>query len=122
MGTPAQRQFSTAQPQGHVGLGLAVRGDVLLLAVADHRLAVDGARRVLAAHRLVDGLVGGGDVDGLEQLDLLVADAVGVGAGRGLHQGQREHLHDVVLDDVAQRAGRLVEAAPVLDARGSRPP
>ena len=40
----------------------------------------------------------------------------GVHAGRRLHHGERQHLHDVVLHDVAQRAGRLVEAAAVLDA------
>ena len=32
-----------------------------------------------------------------------------------LHQGEGQHLHHVVLDDVAQGAGRLVEAAAVLD-------
>ncbi len=70
---------------------------------------------VLGPYRLVHRLVRGGDVDGLEQLDLLVADAVGVGAGGGLHQGEGQHLHDVVLHDVAEGAGRLVEPAAVLD-------
>ena len=43
---------------------------------------------------------------------------VGVGrpARRRLHRDQREHLEQVVLDDVAQRADRVVEAAAVLDA------
>ena len=36
--------------------------------------------------------------------------------GGRLHQGERQDLHDVVLDDVAQRPGGLVEAAAVLDA------
>ena len=52
----------------------------------------------------------------LQELDLLVPDVLGVHAGRRLHERERQHLHDVVLDDVAQRAGRLVEAAAVLDA------
>jgi hypothetical protein len=35
---------------------------------------------------------------------------------RRLHEEQREHLQDVVLDDVAHRPGRLVEPAAVADA------
>ncbi len=110
------------QPQGDVGLGHRVGGHVGLRPVADHRLAADGPGRVLATHHLVDGLVRCGDVDGLEELDLLVADPVGVHRGGRFHEGEGEHLHDVVLDDVAQRAGRLVEAAPVLhpEALGHR--
>ena len=33
-----------------------------------------------------------------------------------LHQREREHLHEVVLDDVPQRPGLLVELAAALDA------
>ena len=80
-------------------------------------VAVDHARRVLGPHRLVHRLVGSGDVDGVQQFDLLVADAVGVGTGGGLHEGESQHLHDVVLHDVAERPCRLVEPAPVLDAQ-----
>ena len=36
------------------------------------------------------------------------------GAHRRLHGDQRQHLHQVVLHHVAQRADRVVEAAPVL--------
>ena len=36
--------------------------------------------------------------------------------GRRLHQGEGQDLHHVVLHDVAQRPGALVEAAPVFDA------
>jgi hypothetical protein len=64
-----------------VGLGHAVGGDDGLLAVANDRFAVDDVGRVLAPHRLVHRLVGGGDVDGVEEFDLLVADAIGVGTG-----------------------------------------
>ena len=36
--------------------------------------------------------------------------------GRRLHGRRRHHLHDVVHDHVAERADRVVEVAPVLDA------
>src|ERR1019366_5543469 len=54
IGTPAHRQ---------VRLGLAVWSDVVLLAVGEHRLPIDGAGLVLAPYRLVHCLVGCGDVD-----------------------------------------------------------
>ena len=37
-------------------------------------------------------------------------------ARRRLHRNEREHLQEVVLHDVADRADRVVEAAPLLDA------
>ena len=41
---------------------------------------------------------------------------------RGFHKRERQNLHDMVLDDVAQRAGSLVEPAAVLhsEALGHR--
>ena len=39
-----------------------------------------------------------------------------VAPGRRLHRRGRDHLHQVVDDDVAQRADRVVEVAAVLDA------
>ena len=62
---------------------------------------------------MLGDLVFGQDVDRLERLDLLVADAIGVERGRWLHEREREHLHHVVLHDVAQGAGLLVEAPAV---------
>ena len=58
------------------------------------------------------------DHDRPEGLDLLVADALGVDRAGRLHEGQRQHLHHVVLDDVAQGAGSFVEAAALFDAEG----
>ena len=49
---------------------------------------------------------------GLEHLDLLVADGVGREVDRRLHRHQAEELHHVVLDHVADRAGGVVVAAP----------
>jgi hypothetical protein len=52
---------------------------------------------------------------GLEHLGLLVADVLGLEAGRRLHGDQGQHLELVVLEDVADGPGGLVEVAPVLD-------
>ena len=91
------------EPQGDEGLGLRVGRDALDLAVAAV-LAADVAARVGRGHRP-------------EEVGLAVADRVGVGGARRgrLHRDQREHLQEVVLDHVAQRADRVVEAAAVLD-------
>ena len=51
-----------------------------------------------------------------EQRHLRVLDRRGVAAGRRLHRRGGHHLHQVVDDDVAQRADGVVEVAPVLDA------
>ena len=46
------------------------------------------------------------------------AHGVGVEGNRRLHGGHRQKLEHVVRHHVAQRAGCLVELAPVLDADG----
>ena len=51
-----------------------------------------------------------------EQLHLLVAHGLGAEVARRLHAHDGHQLHDVVLDDVAQRAGLLVVRAATLDA------
>ena len=58
---------------------------------------------------------------GLEHLGLLVADRLGVGAGRRFHGQQGDHLQHVVLHHVADRAGLFVEAAAARARRSSRP-
>ena len=60
---------------------------------------------------------GPGRVQRAQHLDLLVADRVGGEVARRLHRGEREQLQQVVLEDVADRAGLLVEAG-----RGPRSP
>jgi hypothetical protein len=50
-------------------------------------------------------------LDGVEQFHLLVADRLRVERARRLHRGEREELHRVVLDHVAQAAALLVVAA-----------
>ena len=54
--------------------------------------------------------------DRAQDLDLLVAERVGLERGRRLHPDEADQLEEVVLQDVARRAGLLVERAPVLDA------
>ena len=67
---------------------------------------------VLPAH-VVRGV---GRRDRAEQRELGVLQRFRVVAGRRLHRGERDHLHEVVDDDVAQRADRVVEVPAVLDA------
>ncbi len=54
--------------------------------------------------------------DRAEQRELRVLQRFRVGAGRRLHRGERDDLHQVVDDDVAQRADGIVEVPAVLDA------
>ena len=54
--------------------------------------------------------------DGLQHLHLLVADRLAVGAHRRLHREVAQHLEQVVLHDVADRARLVVELAAALDA------
>ncbi len=66
----------------------------------------------LAPHRF-------GGLDGahlLEELDLLVREAVRTRVDRWIQREQRHHLQEVVLHDVAQRTDLFVELAPPFDA------
>ena len=51
-----------------------------------------------------------------QELHLLVANHFGVEVRGRLHADDRDQLHDVVLHDVAQRAGLLVVRTATLDA------
>ena len=112
---PAAHRLSAPQVEGHalpppvVDLqadrakrgGAAVRGHARLLQVA----------AVLAAD------AGGGSVGGverpdrLEHLHLLIADGAGVEPCRRLHGSDHEELEQVVLEHVAEHAGRVVVTA-----------
>ncbi len=102
------------EPEGGVGLGLRAWMDAVFLAVADDGLAVDGAGAVLAA----DGVGGMDGLDGLPDFDLFGADGGGFEGDGRLHGDEAEELHDVVLDDVAEGSGGLVERAAAFDADG----
>ncbi len=70
-----------------------------------------GVATKLAAHHAV----GAQRADGAQHLGLLVADPFAVGAGRRLHGQVADDLEQVILDDVANDAGLLVELAAPLD-------
>ena len=90
------------EPQRRVRLGRRVGGDAVDPEVA-LVLPADVVRGVRLQHRA-------------EQRHLRVLDRRGVAAGRRLHRRDRHHLHQMVDDDVAQRADGVVEVAPILDA------
>ena len=59
-------------------------------------------------------------LDGTQQCVLRILERFRIAARGGLHRGDREHLHQVVDDDVAQRAHRVVEVPAILDAEALR--
>ena len=90
------------EAQGAVGLGCGVGGDAVDLAIP-LELAANVMLRVRVTRRAV-------------QQGLHLLDRVEVAVHRRLHRDRGEHLHEVVDDDVAQRADRIVEVAAVGDA------
>ena len=91
------------QTEPHERLGVGLRIHALDLPVA----------LVLAADVAVRAGVG----DRPEEVELCVANRVGVAAGRRrLHRHEREGLKQVVLNYVAEAADGVVEAAAVVDA------
>ena len=101
-GTPDQRQLSISRRSAqYVSVSESGR-DALDVAVAAV-LAAHVARRI--------GLPGRHE-DGLHR----VLDGLGVATGGRLHRGGADDLHEVVDDDVAQRADGVVEVAAALDA------
>ncbi|MNS69936.1 hypothetical protein D3C72_1032670 [compost metagenome] len=102
--------------EGRVGLHRRARRHARLLAVAGNGLAADLAGAVLPAHGQVRHLRRLEAPHRAQHLDLLVAHRRRAPGGRRLDRHQRHQLHQVVLDHVAKRAGRLVVAAPALHA------
>ena len=90
------------EAHGREGLDLGVGLDARLLPVAVE----------LAAH----DVFGPGRMDRAEHLDLFVADPVRVDGDRRLHGEVSDDLEEMVLDDVADRAGLVVELAAPLHA------
>ena len=90
------------EAEGGVGLGRRVRGDAVGVEVA-----------VVLPADVVGGV---GGADGAEDGELRVLERRGVTAGGGFHGRDGDDLHEVVDDDVTQRADGVVEVAPVLDA------
>ncbi len=89
--------------------------DAVFLAVAERRAC---RRRDAGAVLAADGVGGMDGLDGAPDLDLFGADGGGFEGDGRLHGDEAEELHDVVLDDVAEGAGGLVEGAAAFDADG----
>ena len=90
------------EPERGIGLGRRARRDAV-----DAEIAV-----VLPAHVVMRVGVGHRAEDG----EFRVLQRVGVRARRRLHRRHRDDLHQVVDDDVLERADAVVEMAAVLDA------
>ena len=101
-GDPLPAPGPDLESQRGEGLDFRVGSNALLVAVAAELAADDLA-----------GVEGG---DRLQDLHLLVADRLAVGPGGGLHGQVGQDLEQVVLHDVADRAGFFVERAAALDA------
>src|SRR5207237_27098 len=97
--------------RGYERLGHRTRRGAFLLAIGDDLLALDKATSVLAAHHGPRPW----SVQRSQHLDLLVVHRVGGEVDRRLHRRQREQLQEVVLEDVADRAGVLVVGGAGLD-------
>jgi hypothetical protein len=99
-GTPAQRQLSiSSRRAANVSVVESFATPV------DRRVSL-----VLTAH----AVRGVGFLDRAEERHLCVLDRGRIAAGRRLHRGRGDHLHQVVDDDVADRADRVIEVAAVL--------
>ncbi len=90
--------------------------DLRLLAVALDRLRRDPAGAVLAADDVRPHPVRAQLGDRPDHLHLLVAERIRLERRRRLHRDEAHQLEEVVLEEVAARAGLLVERAAVLDA------
>ena len=124
LGHPAAQAFSGSQVERHTGpaagvdlesdgsegLGGGVLGEALLVEQPDDFLAALPAAGVLAA---AGGLIQRfGELRGRQHFDLLGLQRRRVEADRLFHRGQRQQLHQVVLDDIAGRADAVVVAGP----------
>ena len=88
-----------------VRLDVALGRDALLLPVAGNLDPADLAACVSPPNDDAPELGGIEWPDRPQRLHLLVADRVGVERSRWFHRRQRQHLEEVVLEDVAQRSG-----------------
>ena len=109
--------------EGDLGEGLGAAGgfDALGVGVGRQLLAAAGARGVPTPPRRPGHLVRRRRRHRAKNLDLAVADVPLGDRPWRLHRHQREHLQEVVLDHVAQRAGAVVVVGPPLQAQGLVP-
>ena len=104
-GTPCQRQLSIASSMAaNVGVRESA-GDAALAAIAG----------VLAEHQTPRRLLRRRDGNGVQHLELFIAQRVGGVVRRRFHRHQGQQLQQVVLEHVAQHAGLVVVIAAALD-------
>ena len=104
-GTSVHRQLSICS-RSATNVSVADSGSTPCFLPVGHDQVFPGpAPGVLPPYRVVgDDVRIGHRPDRAQQLDLLIADGLGMEGRRRFHQEQREHLQDVILDDVADRA------------------
>jgi len=105
---------------GHVGLCGGVLLHVRLVEITWDRLAVHISPGVLSTKSMDMQGAALDRADGAQDLDLLIAERVGLQGWRRLHRNQREQLHHVILKHVAQRASFIVITGARFDAGSLR--
>ncbi len=90
------------------------------LAIPGHRLVAHLAGSILAAHNGLRHHFQIERPDRLQNFQFFVAHGVGIKRSRRFHGNKRSELQNVALDHVAKGAGRFIESAATLDAKGFR--
>ena len=122
LGRVDRQALAGADEERHVGPAPGVDVQLDRREGLDRRVARDARLVAVAAELPAHDVLGVERRDRLEHARLLVADRLDVAARPGaIHRQDGGDLQQVVLDDVADRAGLLVEAAAALRRRSSRP-
>ena len=86
-----------------------------LPAITAHFFAIEGAAAILPAHDAFTHGVGANRPHGMEHIDFLVANLIGIESDHRFHGHKTKELHQVILHHVAQRAGLVVIATAMPD-------
>jgi len=101
-----------------IGFGGGAGGDLVLLAVARHRLAGNGALAVLTAHRHPVDFLMPERPNRPQDIHLLVTDIVGIKGNRRFHRHQAQDLEKMILHHVAQGASLVVIVTALFHPHG----
>src|SRR4051812_37456621 len=116
-GHPRPAPVVYEEAPGHIRFIVGVGRNARLLPVTRHRLPEDGARAVLPTHHVLGDVSGRERLDGAQDLGLLVAHGLRVESGGSLHRHERQQLHHMFLEHIAQRSRRVVVGAAVLHSQ-----